>query len=396
MTKFFKSRMMRSMLPYFILALAIIVAFRLVSEFHFFTDAVGRFWGVMAPFLTGAVIAYIFNLPVCGIQRLLEKTGNRVVIRKSRIISVFIVLLITLVLFIALLNWVIPNIYRNVIEFTNDWSRHEQTIRGWVESINNWELPDFLEEFELDIDDLLMIVLETFQNLDFENFTGTIAAGFGGAFGALFHTFLAIVSAIYFLIETKRFKEFVVRLVAAVTSHRTNETILKYSRKLDFNFRQYIYVQTIDGIILGSIMTVVIFLFGSPHFLVLGLILGILNYIPYFGSIVGTAIAVIVIALTLGLPTAAVAAVVMFAIQQLDGNFIQPKLMGGSFSLSPLLVIISVTVGGHYGGVMGMLVAIPIVAILKDMLDTYMAYRERKKLEAPLANHDDFMNRDIW
>ena len=63
----------------------------------------------------------------------------------------------------------------------------------------------------------------------------------------------------------------------------------------------------------------------------------------------------------------------------MDGNFIQPKLMGGSFSLSPLLIIISVTIGGAYAGILGMLMAIPIVAVLKDMLDSLMLYLEEKK-----------------
>jgi len=197
--------------------------------------------------------------------------------------------------------------------------------------------------------------------------------------------------------ETTKLRAFAMRFIAAVTSEKTNETILKYSRKLNFNFRQYIYTQTIDGLILGGMMTLFLMLVvRSPHFLILGLILGVLNYIPYFGSIVGTALAVVVIALTQGFPTAMWAAVIMFAIQQLDGNFIQPRLMGGSFSLSPLLVIMSVTVGGAYGGIFGMLVAIPIVALFKDIIDSYIDYREKKKKEEPLIYNDDFMNRDVW
>jgi len=113
--------------------------------------------------------------------------------------------------------------------------------------------------------------------------------------------------------------------------------------------------------------------------LLLGLVLGILNYVPYFGSIVGTAIALVVVAFTQGFGVALILLPIMFFVQQLDGNFIQPKLMGGSFSLSPLLIIVSVTIGGAYAGILGMLMAIPIVAVIKDLLDSFMAYREEKK-----------------
>jgi predicted PurR-regulated permease PerM len=143
----------------------------------------------------------------------------------------------------------------------------------------------------------------------------------------------------------------------------------------------YIYTQTIDGMILGTMMTIVLAIAGSPFFLLLGLMLGIINYIPYFGSIVGTAIALVVVAFTQGLGIALILLPIMFIIQQLDGNFIQPKLMGGSFSLSPLLIIVSVTIGGAYAGILGMLMAIPIVAVLKDILDSVVEYRAKKKAE---------------
>jgi len=397
MTKFFKSRMMRSLVPYFILAVGVIITFRLVSEIGFFSEIFGRFWGIIAPFLTGAIIAYIMNMPCCAIQRLLEKTENKAIIKRSRGIAVLILIIITLLIITLILNWIIPAAYRNIREFIDDLPIHTETFQGWIASVNEWELPAFFDEFELDLDSLVVLVVETIQNFDFENLPATIMAGFGSTFSALFHTFLAIVSSIYLLMEADKLRAFAMRFTAAVTSANTNEIILKYSRKLNFNFRQYIYTQTIDGLILGGMMTIFLMLVvRSPHFLILGLILGVLNYIPYFGSIVGTAIAVIVIALTQGVPTATWAAVIMFAIQQLDGNFIQPRLMGGSFSLSPLLVIMSVTVGGAYGGIFGMLVAIPIVALFKDIVDSYIEYREKKKKEEPLIYNDDFMNRDIW
>jgi len=128
-------------------------------------------------------------------------------------------------------------------------------------------------------------------------------------------------------------------------------------------------------------VTIELFILGSPYFLILGILLGVLNYIPYFGSIIGCFIAIAVVAFTQSIGMAALAAALLLVTQQIDGNIIQPRLMSGSFSLSPLLVIISITIGGAFAGMLGMIIAIPVVAVLKDMLESIIEYFERKKPE---------------
>ena len=394
MNRFLKSRLLRSMIPYFILGIGLLVAHRLISELGFFTDGVSNFFRVIAPFLTGAVIAYILNLPCSAIERQIKKIDNGFVKRKSRPLSVVALFIVIILLFAVTLNIVIPAISRNIMQLVSEFPVYEQTFRDWIANLEEMDLPEFIPDINEDA--LVQVVLDFFQGLNTEELLGSIIAGLGGAAMAVFRTFLAVIASIYILLEKNKLKAFTAKLVAAITSSEANETVIKYAKKLNFNFHQYIYTQTIDGMILGSIMFVVLVIFRSDYALVLALILGVLNYIPYFGSIVGTAIAVLVIAFTQGLPTAGVAAIVMFIIQQLDGNVIQPKLMGGSFSLSPLLVIISVTIGGFYAGILGMLLAIPIIAILKDLLDEYIAYAEEKKRMSPNPEENDFMDRDIW
>ena len=393
MNRFLKSRLLRSMIPYFILGIGLLVAHRLISELAFFTDGISNFFGVIAPFLTGAVMAYILNLPCSAIERQIKKINNGFVKRKSRPLSVIALFIVIIILFAVTLNIVIPAISRNVMQLVNEFPVYEQTFRDWIASLEEMDLPDFIPEINEDA--LVQVVLDFFQGLNTEELLGSAIAGLGGAAMAIFRTFLAVIASIYILLEKNKLKAFTAKLLAALTTEKSNNTVIKYAKKLNFNFHQYIYTQTIDGIILGSIMFVVLVLFGSDYALVLALILGVLNYIPYFGSIVGTALAVVVIAFTQGLPTAGVAAIVMFIIQQLDGNVIQPKLMGGSFSLSPLLIIISVTIGGFYAGILGMLIAIPIIAILKDLLDEYIVYAEEKKRLSPDPEEIEFMDREI-
>jgi len=380
--------------PYFVLGVFLIIAFRVISELGFFTLHLERFWSVLSPFFAGGIIAYILNLPCSAIQRLYLKINHGFFQRRSRGLSVLTLAVIIVALVTFSVNLIVPAVSYSITTFTEEFDNHVATFTGWIEGINAWDLPEFVVD-NIPSEEEIIVMLTDFIEMDV--IATYLMAGFGATFRTLFSTILITVSTIYFLIEKDRFKEFVKRLIEAVTSPRANGTILKYSQKLNHNFHMYIYAQTIDGIILGSLMTGLLLIFQSPHALLLGLILGVVNYIPYFGSIFGTAFAVVVVALTQGIPTAAFAGIFMFIIQQIDGNFIQPKLMGGSFSLSPLLVIISVTIGMHYGGVLGMLVAIPIVAILKDLLVEYVEFREKKKLETPAITQDDnIMDKGIW
>ncbi|MCL2528674.1 MAG: AI-2E family transporter, partial [Defluviitaleaceae bacterium] len=387
MNKLFQSRMIRSMIPYFILAIGVIVAFHVVSEISVFWGVLSRVWAIIIPFFYGLILAYILNMPCGAIQRLLKRTQNKVVIKRSRPISVLILMLIVLSLIALLLNIVIPLIIRSITQFLAGLDSYQQQLQDLVVWFNNLDLPEFIPSIY--IDDIFAIIRGYTDGSTPGDIVASVFAGFGGAFAGVFRTFLTIVSSIYLLIEMERLHAFTLRLLGAVFSDKNKATILKYCGKLNFNFRQYIYVQTIDGLILGSLMTGLLLLFRSPHAITLGIMLGIVNYIPYFGSIFGTLIAAIVMAFTQGLGTAAFASIFMFGLQQLDGNVIQPKLMGGSFSLSPLLVIISVTIGGAYAGMLGMLVAIPIVALLKDILDSFIEYREEQKLAMVNMEEDE-------
>ena len=381
-------------MPYFVLAVAIIIAFHVVAEIGIFLNFLASVWETINPFFTGLVLAYILNMPCSGIQRLLKRTNNPIIIKRSRPIAVLILMIIVVSLIVLSLNLIIPALIRNITQFVNEFDTHLQGLQNAVAWVNSLNLPDFIQPLDLE-DGGFSMIQEFVEDFDPAAITTSIIAGFGGAAAGLFRTFLAVVSSIYLLIEMERLHAFTQRLLSAVFSPKNKDMIMKYCGKLNFNFRRYIYVQTIDGLILGSLMTITLLIFRSPFALVLGLMLGIVNYIPYFGSIFGTAVAVIVVAFTQGLGTAAVAAIIMFALQQLDGNVIQPKLMGGSFSLSPLLVIISVTVGGVVAGVLGMLVAIPNVAVLKDILDGFIEDREAKKLETAIVE-EDIPGEDEW
>ena len=107
--------------------------------------------------------------------------------------------------------------------------------------------------------------------------------------------------------------------------------------------------------------------------------IGLFNIIPYFGAIIAVAISVLITIITGGLSQALIMAIVVIILQQVDANIINPKIIGNSLEISPLLVIFAVTVGGAYFGVLGMFLSVPIIAVLKIVINDYLDYRIRNK-----------------
>ena len=398
MKKILKSTQIRTLFPYFLLALAVIAAYHAAGEIRAFASYFLSTLSIVMPFFYGFMLAYILNIPFVRIQILLEHIGNiltrtgsgttsvrgvplgeypviaatgRFIQRRKKAFSLLSVYLILALLIVLIMNWVVPAIGSSIAYFGVNFQTYYQSALQFIEYVNY--LTEGTPLPYIDLDEIMVILQEFFSPEQI--FASLMALTELGM--VIFRIFLALISSVYILIEKEKFKNFLKRFIRVITSPTANSTFLKYTDQLNLNFKRYLYTQTIDGLILGTLATILLtFLIRSPYALILGIMLGVVNYIPYFGSIFGTIVAVIVVALTQDLTTALLATVVLLILQQIDANIIQPKLMGGSFSVSPLLVIISVTVGGAFAGVIGMIAAIPIVALLKDILEDITTHYE--------------------
>ena len=376
-------RRFKEMLPYFLLGAALILAYRMSGELGFLLDFVRWTWGVLSPFFYGFILAFIVNIPIGGIQKLYGRSKNKFILRKQRLLSILTVGVITLGITAAALSFIIPAIVNSVTLFVNNFDDYWHSVVQFLENFNELEL------FGLHIDEEFIrgLLGGIFANFSLDNLAQPLNVIIGAGM-AVFNGVIAFIASIYILFEKEKFKRYLNKLMGIFLSNEAHEGVKAVAGNLNRNFRQYIHTQTIDGLILGTMATIVLFLVGSPFALLLGIMLGIVNYIPYFGSIFGTIVAVIVVAFTQDMTMALIAAAALFLVQQIDANIVQPKLMSGSFSLSPLLVIISITVGGAIAGIFGMIVAIPVLAVLKDIFDGIIDYYEDKKIAAEKAKEN--------
>ncbi|MCL2752909.1 MAG: AI-2E family transporter [Defluviitaleaceae bacterium] len=380
----FRKKNFKKLFPIYLLALAIILTIFAVLQIGVVFDAVAWVWGVASPFLWGFIIAYIVNIPISSIQKLLAKSKNKVILKKQKLFSVLITLVLLLGIIAAFLSFVIPAIINSIEFFSENWHIYWDAILGLVDRFNEWDLFGW----QINEETIFGILEGLFADFSFDILLQPISI-IMDAGGAVINGIITFVASIYILVEKDKFKKYLRNVSDVFVSKTASGVVSATFSRLNHNFRQYVRTQTIDGLILGSVSAIALAVMGSPFALILGIMLGIFNYVPIFGSIVATVIAVLVVMLTQGLTMGLIAALVLFVIQQVDANVIQPRLMSGSFALSPLLVIIGIVFGGAIAGIFGMIVAIPVVAVLKDIVDSIVEYHRLKKFGEPVPEANE-------
>ena len=131
---------------------------------------------------------------------------------------------------------------------------------------------------------------------------------------------------------------------------------------------------------MGILATVAMSIIGVRYSVLLGFMIGLFNIIPYFGAIIAVAISILITIITGGISQAIIMTIVVVILQQIDANIINPKIIGNSLEMSPILIIFAVTVGGAYFGVLGMFLAVPVAAVLKIVVNDYIELKNKRKI----------------
>jgi predicted PurR-regulated permease PerM len=360
------------LLKLFFLALAILVAIKIIFDFDSLTGVFAMIIGLIRPFLFGFIVAYCINIPVSWFEEVLKKLAAKskkekpLLHRLARPISMIVNLTFLIGFIVFGVMSIVPMLYNNVQQLLEEMPEY---IEAGIDAVSGLAIAR-----ELGIDRQLanFSIGDIFQYLPEINVEQMIT----GVFSGIFTAFLTVVATIYFLADYNKVKMFIKRLIRAHAPKR-QKPVVKYIRLIDSSFRKFLTCQFLDSLVLATITMIAFTIMGSKYAVTLALMLGVLNIIPYFGSIVGSAIAVFIVWATSGLDTAIVVAVTLLIIQQIDGNFINPKIMGTSFKISPVLVIIAITIGGALGGILGMIFAIPVANVLKTILDEYIQNKEK-------------------
>jgi len=362
-------------LYWFSLALAIIFVYKFLDNFTAIGLFLSNLLGILMPFIMGGLIAYILYIPCKKVEGGFKKTKFKFLQKRARGLSIFTVYIIIAIILFILINVILPPIVSSISDLLNNLPGYYSTITN---GLNNLPEDSFL--IRINAKDMVNKIsqIDFAKYLSIESITSYIKGVISVASG-IFDVFVTFVISIYVLRDRDRIIKFLRKMTSSIFKEQTYEVISKYFKRTNSIFFNFISGQLIDAVIVGIVTTIAMTIMGVKYSALLGFLIGLFNMIPFFGAIIAVVIAIFITICTGGISQAIWLAIVVIILQQIDANIINPKIIGDKLKINPILVIFSVTFAGAYFGVLGMFLAVPIVAMLKLIINDYLDYKASTK-----------------
>ncbi len=314
---------------------------------------------VLKPLILGMCIAYLLSPIVSKFQNGLfsglqkEKTK-----RVLAVLLTFIIVVMALALIIAIITVTVTKSLSSIRmvdlkEFaamvTSQFQEFRETIEKTLESLN--------------------INLGSFGNLVSKIFSGVKS----GASTLLF----AVIFSIYFLLDAE-IRAYWKDVLFTFTSEKTRSKLHELAADADKVFSGYIRGQALDAMLVGVLVSVALLIAGIPYAVVIGILTGIGNLIPYVGPVVGFGSLIVVSLANASIHDLIVGGIILIVVMFIDGNIINPRMLSSNVEVHPVLVIVALLAGGRVGGIVGMLISVPVAAFLKLQFEKYLAMRKAR------------------
>ncbi len=359
----------------FLFVAGVIIIYKTVDNFNNIFAFFGTVMRALGPFITGFVIAYLLNIPIKKVKALAEKSRSRFVKKHSKGVSITAVYLLALILISIILRTVIPAVYKNLMDLYLNVPYYLELM---VEKINELQLRFDINLIDLDKQNAIDGIQSFIKNIRLSEF-GKYAQGVINATSGVFNVFISIIISVYMLADKQLISESIKRVLNAFVPREKVQRFVEFAARTNDIFSKYIFSVVMDGLIVGILSTIIMSLLKVKYAPVLGLMIGVFSLIPYFGAIVAVSVAIIATLLTGGWLQALWTGIALIVLQQIDGNFIGPKIMGNMLKARPLLIIFAVTLGGGLFGLWGMILSVPVVMVIKMIFEELLRAREAKK-----------------
>lgn len=355
---------------------------------------------IASPILYGIVLAYLLTPLVNSLEhKLLEplffKSGSITPKKKKgmRALSVIMTLIIVIIAVYAFFSILIPNIITSVKSISFQLPYYIRNLTQWSEK--------YLED-NPDIEAMVLQVLDIYSE-EFDNFLNnniipqlesllrTVSLSMIGVLKVMWNFLIGIIISIYVLFSKETFAGQVKKMIYALFSNKMGNRIIRNSRFVSDTFLGFISGKIIDSIIIGFICFFGTKAMNIPYALLVSVVVGITNIIPFFGPYLGAIPSALLILMVN--PTKCIYFVIFILIlQQVDGNIIGPKILGGSTGLSGFWVIFAITIFGGIMGIPGMIVGVPVFAVIYAMARSIIN-RQLEKKGLPVIS-SDYQNTD--
>lgn len=337
-------------------------------------DVLSFVFHVIFPFILGGAIAFVLNVPMNFVERHLfppEKMEKSKVGKKlARPVSMIIVLVCVVGILALVMFGLIPQLANTFANLGQSIQEFVPKVQGWAEDIfhGNKEVMMWIDSLEFNWDKLMDTVIDFFKNGAGSVLDSTLTAARNIVSG-ISTFFIAFVFAIYILLQKEKLQVQAKKVLFAFVRKGRAEAALEVLSLTYSTFSSFLTGQCVEAIILGAMFVVTMAILGLPYALLIGILIAFTALIPIFGAFIGCAVGAFLIFMVD--PMKALMFVVLFLVlQQIEGNFIYPHVVGNSVGLPSIWVLAAVSIGGSLMGVVGMLIFIPIVSV------AYALFRE--------------------
>ena len=359
----------------FIVGVVLIAVYKTFDSMDKLFDWGRTFLSLLTPFVVGGCIAYVLAIPCRKIEAFCQKTKLDFISKHRRGIAVSFIYLLFVAVIVLLLVSLLPALLRSITQFMEQLPSLIQGLVSWFNALGIYTIDHSLMEKFLASDIFSPDRLLRGFSFDHVNRYAKGVMNFGSS---LLDIFLGIIISIYLLLDRQNLKQVFLRLTRTFIGETPRRILGRYFSKINEFVTLYISCQLVDAIIVFVLSFLALTILQVNYAPLLALMVGAFNLIPYFGAIIATILAGIITMVTKNFTAGLIVVAVLIVLQQLDANFIQPKLLSGSLNIKPIWVILGIALGGGLFGVLGIFLAVPFFALLRIIVLDILEICEKK------------------
>lgn len=342
------------------------------------------------PIIDGLIIAFLLCPMINWFERKVfvlfrakdkrEEPLSETAFKWSRVLSILLSYVIVITLLYLFFKTVIPQVETSIVTIYNQSSQYKINIENWLAELFN-KNPE-IETIVLNSYDNFSAQLSDWKNSDLlpkaQELLTTLSAGVFNFVGALWDIIIGAIVSVYVLFSKEKFSGQFKKIAYGFLNTKTANVLIANIRMVNNKFSGFIVGKLLDSLIIGILCFVVCKIFKFDYPVLLALIIGVTNIIPFFGPFIG-AIPCILLLLMIDPMQSLYFAIIVFLLQQFDGNILGPAILGESTGISSFWVIFSITLFGGLWGVVGMIVGVPLFAVFYAIIKTILVTKLTKK-----------------
>ena len=374
----------------FIVAASIILFYLGISQIGAVTSYIDKIFIILQPFIIGFAIAYLLGFLLKVYERNLKKikTYRNLKLKYQRIISLILTYLTAILLIVLFLQFVLPQLIESIVGLVNNIPTYISNLN----KVSNYLIKKFdVKKEQMDIiNEKLKDLIDTIINIgtNLLPVIGNIIASFASS---IWNIAIGAIVSIYLLIDKENMCAGVKKVVYAILPKKGAEKVILITHKSNETFGKFLSGKILDSAIIGILAYIVLKICNMPYTLLISVVIGITNIIPFFGPFIG-AVPSFIIILFVSPEKALWFLLIVFILQQVDGNIIGPKILGDSIGISAFWILFSIMVAGEILGFVGMIIGVPLFAVIYSLFKDFI--NEKLKSKGLKTDIKEYKNTD--